>query len=154
MTGSEGGGPGYPRVGVGVVVLRHGSVLIVRRAKPPGIGEWSLPGGSQELGETLFEAAAREVREETGVTVAPTRVLAAVDNIVRSDTGEIAFHYAIVDIVADWRSGDPTPQDDVSEACWVPIEDAVRRIRFPAARAVIRAAANAQVPPTAVLARD
>ena len=154
MAANEDGDRRYPRVGVGVVVLRQGSVLIVRRGKPPGLGEWSLPGGSQELGETLFETAAREVREETGVTVAPTRVLAAVDNIVRSDTGDIAFHYAIIDIAADWRSGDPIPRDDVSEACWAPIDDAVRKIRFPAARAVIRAAANAQAPPVAVRSGD
>ena len=145
MIDRENGGWVRPRVGVGVVVLRRGAVLIVRRGKPPGEGEWSLPGGSQELGETLFEAAAREVLEETGVTVAPTRVLAAVDNIVRDDAGAIEFHYAIIDVLADWRSGDPAPLDDVSEARWAPIEDAVRMIRFPAARAVIRAAANVVV---------
>lgn len=148
MTESEGTGWRRPRVGVGVVVVRDGSVLIVRRGKPPGVGEWSLPGGSQELGETLFEAAAREVQEETGVTVAPTRVLAAVDNIVRSDTGQIAFHYAIIDVLAIWLSGEPTPRDDVLEARWSPIEDAVRLIRFPPARAVIQAAAVALAPPS------
>ncbi len=139
-----------PRVGVGVVVMRRGAVLTVRRGKPPGEGEWSLPGGSQELGETLFEAAAREVREETGVTVAPVRVLAAVDNIVRNDAGGIDYHYAIIDILAEWQSGDPMPLDDALDARWAPVEEAVRMIRFPAARAVIRAAANALAPPPSV----
>lgn len=108
----------HPRVGVGCIVWKGDSVLLIRRGKPPGLGEWSLPGGSQELGETLFEAAAREVLEETGVVARPLAVLTAVDNIVRDAAGGIAFHYTIVDVVADWQAGEPLAATDVLDARW------------------------------------
>ena len=66
-------------MGVGIVVWRDGKVLLVRRANPPKAGQWALPGGAQELGETLFEAAMREVKEETGITVKPYRIITALE---------------------------------------------------------------------------
>lgn len=108
----------HPRVGVGCIVWKGDRILLVQRGKPPGEGEWSLPGGSQELGETLFEAAVREVQEETGVTAEAMSVLTAVDNIVHDAGGALLFHYTIVDVVAEWRAGDPVANDDARAVCW------------------------------------
>ncbi|WP_119677487.1 NUDIX hydrolase [Indioceanicola profundi] len=110
--------PDHPRVGVGVLVWKGDALLLIRRGKPPGMGEWSLPGGSQELGETLFETAAREVMEETCITARPVAVLTAVDNIVQDPDGRVRFHYTIVDVVAEWQAGEPVAATDVLEARW------------------------------------
>ena len=72
---------------VGVVVWKDGEVLLIRRAKPPRSGQWSIPGGAQELGETVRETAVREVREETGLDIAVTDLIEVVDFIERDDTG-------------------------------------------------------------------
>lgn len=108
----------HPRVGVGCIVWKGAQVLLVQRGKPPGEGEWSLPGGSQELGETLFEAAIREVREETGVEAEALSVLTAVDHIVHDAAGALLFHYTIIDVVAEWLAGDPVAADDARAARW------------------------------------
>ena len=110
--------PDHPRVGVGVIVRKGDAVLLVQRGKPPGQGEWSLPGGSQELGETLAETALREVLEETGVVARAAGVLTAVDNVERDAQGRVRFHYTIVDVLADWVSGEPVPGDDALAARW------------------------------------
>lgn len=130
--------PTHPRVGVGCIVFKDDRVLLIRRAKPPGMGEWSLPGGAQELGETLFEAAVREVREETGVTVTPRAIFTAVDNIVRDEDGAIAFHYTIIDVLADWVAGVPVPGTDASDARWADAGEAQRLVAWEPLRAVLR----------------
>ncbi len=117
-TPAQQGHPGHPRVGVGVVVWKGDALLLIRRAKPPGEGRWSLPGGRQELGETLFDTAFREVREEAGVVCRPTGVLTAVDNIERDADGRVAFHYTIVEVVAEWVEGEPVAGDDALAARW------------------------------------
>lgn len=138
----------HPRVGVGCIVWKGERVLLVRRGKPPGYGEWSLPGGSQELGETLFQAAAREVLEETGVTAAPASVLTAVDNIVPGPDGAILFHYTIVDVVADWVAGEPQAADDVLDARWATLAEADALVAWEPLRVVLRLAGQARgLPP-------
>ena len=132
--------PTHPRVGVGALVWKGDRVLLVRRGKPPGLGEWSVPGGAQELGETLFEAAVREVAEETGVTCRPLAVLTAVDNIVRGTDGTIAFHYTIVDVVAEWLAGEPVAASDVTDARWADAAAWRDLVAFPALRAVLEQA--------------
>lgn len=116
--------PQAPLVGVGAVVLRGDDVLLIRRAKPPRAGEWSLPGGLQKLGETVFEAAAREVQEETGVTAEPLAILDVVDLIEyegdRAD-GRVRWHYTLIDVVAAWRAGEPRAAADAAEAIWAPV---------------------------------
>jgi ADP-ribose pyrophosphatase YjhB (NUDIX family) len=97
--------PKRPVVGVGVVVCRDDTVLLVRRANAPGKGNWSLPGGAQELGETVFEAARREVLEETSVTVDVLGLVDVVDSIRPDSAGRIQYHYTLIDVVAEWRSG-------------------------------------------------
>jgi 8-oxo-dGTP diphosphatase len=109
-------------VGVGVVVLKGDSVLLVRRGKPPNVGTWSLPGGAQELGETAEEAGRRELFEETGVTVGELHFAAHVNNIRRDASGRVQFHYTILDFAGRWESGEPLAASDVSEAIWAPLD--------------------------------
>ena len=111
--------PDRPWVGVGVVVWQDDEILLVRRARPPRMGEWSIPGGGQDLGETVFEAAIREVREETGVTVRPTNLVTVVDSILRDDEGAPQFHYTLIEISAEWVAGEAIAASDVSDVCWV-----------------------------------
>lgn len=113
--------PSRPFVGVGVVVLKDDTVLLIRRGKPPRAGEWSLPGGSQHVGETVRETAAREVREETGVTIRDPRFVEVIDAIIPDDEGRTRYHYTLIDFAADWADGEPVPDDDASHAEWIPL---------------------------------
>ncbi len=114
--------PPRPIVGIGIVVLKDHSVLLVRRGKPPSFGAWSLPGGAQELGETAQAAARRELAEETGVIVGPLHLAAQVDNIRRDQGGRVQFHYTIIDFAARWESGEPLAATDVSDVTWAPLD--------------------------------
>ena len=115
--------PNRPLVGVGVVAIKDGRVLLIRRAKPPRAGRWSLPGGRQRLGETVRETARRELREETGVEAEVTALLDVVDSITRDDEGAIAYHYTLVDFLAEWRGGAPRAGGDATEALWADPEN-------------------------------
>lgn len=110
--------PDRPRVAVGVVVVHEGRVLLVERAKPPALGEWAVPGGSVELGETLGRAAEREVLEETGVSVRAGRVVHAFDGITRDAAGRVRFHYVVVDIQAHYLGGEVCAAGDAGAAGW------------------------------------
>lgn len=118
--------PERPVIGVGTVVLRDQSVLLVRRANPPRRGQWSLPGGAQELGETLIEAARREVREETGIELAAISLLTVLDLIEPDAEGRIRHHYSLVDFVAEADPGEPVAAHDASDARFVALEDVGR----------------------------
>ena len=113
--------PRHPIVGIGIVVLKGDHVLLVRRGRPPSIGQWSLPGGRQELGESAEHAARRELLEETGIVVGPIQLAANVDSIHRDREGRVRFHYSIIDFAASWVEGDPIPGTDVSAAAWAPL---------------------------------
>jgi ADP-ribose pyrophosphatase YjhB (NUDIX family) len=110
--------PARPWVGIGLIAFRGADVLLVRRGRPPRLGEWSIPGGAQRLGETAEEAARRELREETGIEVGPLRLACVVDAISRDASGTPRFHYTIVDYCGLWLSGEPRPGGDVSAAAW------------------------------------
>lgn len=130
----------HPRVGVGCLVWKGDDILLIRRGKPPGMGEWSLPGGSQELGETLFQAAEREVREETGIQARARSVLTAVDGITRDTDGTLLFHYTIVDVEADWVAGEPVPGDDALDARWATQTEAEALVAWTPLKQVLRMA--------------
>lgn len=135
--------PDRPFVGVGAIVFRAGEVLLVRRGRPPREGEWSIPGGIQQLGETVFEAARREVREEAGLEIELIDVVAVVDSIARDEDARVKYHYTLVDLHAEWRSGDAVAGDDAAEVAWVSLDrlaefelwaETVRVIRLAAER--------------------
>lgn len=113
--------PDRPWVGIGCVVLRpgDGAVLLVRRGKPPRLGQWSLPGGAQHLGETAEAAARREVREETGVELGPLHLCAVVDAITPgAEPDRPRYHYTIVDYCAEWAAGEARAMDDAAAVAW------------------------------------
>lgn len=111
--------PQQPVIAVGAVVIHEGKVLLVRRAKPPAQDQWSIPGGSVELGEPMEAAVERETLEETGITVKAGKPVFAFDVVKRDDSGRIRFHYVIVDFDAQYISGVLIAGDDALEARWV-----------------------------------
>jgi ADP-ribose pyrophosphatase YjhB (NUDIX family) len=110
--------PDRPWIGIGVVAFRGEDVLLVRRSKPPRQGEWSIPGGAQNLGETAEQAARRELREEASIEVGELRLAVVVDALNHDEAGRTRFHYTIIDFAGRWVSGEPTAGDDVTEARW------------------------------------
>lgn len=106
-------------------LIRDGEqILLVKRGRPPFQGYWSLPGGGIELGERAEQALQREVREETGLEVAPTRLLGYLDGIEQDEVGRIRYHYVMLYFEAEVRGGNLQPADDAEEARWVPIDQA------------------------------
>ena len=103
---------------MGAVVFRKNRVLLVKRGKPPARGTWAIPGGSVHLGETLAQAAEREVREETGVVIRAGAPVYTFDVVERDERGAVRFHYVIVDLAAEYVSGEPRPADDALDARW------------------------------------
>jgi ADP-ribose pyrophosphatase YjhB (NUDIX family) len=110
--------PERPVVGVLAVLWKDGRVLLVQRANPPEQGNWGFPGGRQRLGETLAEAALRELWEETGVTGDASGAFAALDVIERDDAGAVRFHYTLVAVSIEWRAGAPVAADDALAVAW------------------------------------
>lgn len=108
-----------PIPAVGVVCLRGDRVLLVRRGRPPRLGEWSLPGGRIEPGERVVDAALRELREETGVEAQITGLIDVVDGLFP----EAGRHYVLIDYAARWLSGEPTAGDDAVEARFVALDE-------------------------------
>lgn len=111
--------PDRPIVGVGAVILDGGRALVVRRATEPLKGEWSIPGGVLELGETLRHGAAREALEETGLTVEVGEVLEVFDRIIPDAEGRTRYHYVLVDFLCRKLSGEACAGSDVSEVRWI-----------------------------------
>lgn len=111
--------PLAPLVGLGAVVWRDGKVLMVQRGKAPRAGGWSLPGGAQQLGETIAEGVRRELREETGVEVDLLGLVEVVDSVQRDPDGRIRYHYTIIDFAARWVSGEAVAGDDAAAVAWI-----------------------------------
>lgn len=97
--------PEAPIVGVSAVIVHAGRVLLVERAHEPLKGEWSVPGGALELGETLEQGMLREVLEETGLRVKPIRIADVIDRIARDEQGRVQYHYVLVDFLCHLSEG-------------------------------------------------
>ena len=111
--------PERPFLAVSAAIMRAGQVLLVRRARPPAAGLFSLPGGVVELGETLEEALVREVREETGLTIEPVGIAGFRETIVRDGDARIERHFVILPFAARWRAGEVELNEELSEARWL-----------------------------------
>jgi 8-oxo-dGTP diphosphatase len=114
--------PKRPIVGVGGVVIHRNRVLLVRRGNEPLKGEWSIPGGTVELGEELAVAVRRELREETGLDIVPVHMLDVFDRITREGR-RVKYHFVIADYACRLKGGRLQPASDVLDARWVRRED-------------------------------
>lgn len=103
---------------MGAVVFKNEKILLIKRKNPPSQGLWAIPGGVIELGETIQEAAEREILEETGVVIRAESPVFTFDAIVRDSDGRVRYHYIIVDVLAEYLSGGLIPGDDAADAGW------------------------------------
>ena len=136
------------KLGVGAVVFRGDEILIIKRAKPPFKGHWSIPGGGLEYGEAVVDAVIREVREETGVEIEITGLLDVFDGLPGHQDSDFTRHVVMIDYICEWRSGEPIAGDDAAEAEFVTIETALVRLSWDTTRqAIARAVTMRQSPP-------
>jgi len=110
--------PDQPLVGVGCIIIEHDRVLLVKRGHAPLTGEWSIPGGVLEVGETLREAAAREAMEETGLTIEVGELLGVYDRVLRDADERTRYHYVLIDFLCRRIAGEPRADGDADEARW------------------------------------
>jgi len=115
--------PDAPLVGVGAIIVEAGRVLLVKRGHPPLLGDWSIPGGMLELGESVRDAAVREAREETGLVVAPEELLGVYDRVLRDPDDRIRYHYVLVDFLCRRIDGDLIAAGDADEVRWFTPEE-------------------------------
>ncbi len=129
-----------PRIGVSACVWRDGKVLLVERGKDPWKGKWSLPGGGLEFGETVREAAQRELGEETGVAADLAKLVDIDDAIMRDAAGRPILHYSIVCFTGHWLKGEAEARDDVTKVKWAALEELDRLDMTPGTADYIRLA--------------
>jgi 8-oxo-dGTP diphosphatase len=111
--------PTRPHLAVSAAIIRDGKVLIVRRARPPAQGLFTLPGGGVEIGETLHAAIIREVREETALTIEPLSLAGYREAIGRDREGKIERHFVILPFAARWLAGEVSLNEELAEARWL-----------------------------------
>src|SRR5512133_2511682 len=115
--------PDRPLVGVGAVIVHDGRVVIVQRGTEPLKGQWSVPGGGLEVGETLRQCAVREAREETGLEIEVGEVLEVFDAIYRQPDGRIQYQYVLIDFACRLLGGELRAGADAVQARWVTVEE-------------------------------
>ena len=111
--------PQRPYLAVSAAILRDGKILIVRRARKPALGVYTLPGGVVEAGETLEEAVRREVREETALDIEPVTLAGHREVIIRDAQARTERHFVILCFASRWLSGEPQLNDELDEARWI-----------------------------------
>jgi ADP-ribose pyrophosphatase YjhB (NUDIX family) len=115
--------PDVPLVGVGAIIIEGERVVLVKRGHPPLAGEWSIPGGMLELGETVSQAAVREALEETSLEVEVVCLLGVYDRVLRDADDRTRYHYVLIDFLCRKVSGDCRAADDATEARWFTREE-------------------------------
>ena len=126
-----------PILSVGAVIFRGMDVLLIKRAKPPYQGHWSIPGGKVEHGESLMAALKREILEETGVMIRPIGLIDIFEALPRSPKDR---HFIMVDYVAEWTSGEVEAGDDAVEAGFFPYDEALSRLAWDQTRTALQQA--------------
>jgi ADP-ribose pyrophosphatase YjhB (NUDIX family) len=111
--------PQRPFLAVSAAIFRNGKVLVVRRARKPALNLYTLPGGAVEAGETLVEAAIREVREETSLSIEPVALAGHREVIARDDEGKVERHFVILCFASRWLAGEPVLSDELDDSRWV-----------------------------------
>ena len=111
--------PQRPILAVSAAIFRDGKVLVVRRARKPALGIYTLPGGGVEIGETLLHAVTREVREETRLEIEPVALAGHREAIARDAQGRVERHFVILCFAARWRSGEPVLNEELDDARWL-----------------------------------
>jgi ADP-ribose pyrophosphatase YjhB (NUDIX family) len=132
--------PDHPIVGVGGIIFQGDQVLLIKRGKEPGLGQWSIPGGVVLTGETLKEAVVREVFEETHLEVEVLSLAKVLERIFRDPNGRVAYHYVLVDFLCRLVKGALQPDSDAQQACFVPLKDLASYKVVPITLEVIRRA--------------
>jgi ADP-ribose pyrophosphatase YjhB (NUDIX family) len=115
--------PARPVLGAIAVVRRGDRLLLAQRSKGGYAGRWGFPGGHVETGETVIDAAMRELVEETGVTAEPHGVLTVLDEIGRDDAGAVQWHYVLIAVLADWRAGEGVAASDAADLRWATLAE-------------------------------
>ena len=117
--------PDRPLLGVGAVIVKNDQILVVRRANPPLQGQWSIPGGLVDTGETTKEAVIREIREETSLNIEPVELVEVFERILRDADSRVQYHFVVIDYLCHLVSGDPQAGTDVSEIRWARFEELI-----------------------------
>lgn len=134
--------PARPILAVSAAVFRDNKALLVRRARPPALGLYTLPGGVVEAGETLSEAVAREVLEETGLVIAPVALAGHREVISRTADGRAERHFVILCFASRWVSGDVTLNEELDDARWLAPDDVAGLKTTEGLAAILSAAAE------------
>ncbi|HXJ16992.1 MAG TPA: NUDIX hydrolase [Candidatus Polarisedimenticolia bacterium] len=129
--------PGHPIVGVGGVVISGARALLIRRGSPPLVGQWSIPGGILEVGETLLEGVRRELGEETGMEVRVLDLIEVFERIELDPGGKPRYHYVILDYLCEAIRGEPRAGSDVTAVAWAASTELERYALTPTATRVI-----------------
>ncbi len=137
--------PARPVVGIGIVIWRDDKVLLIKRGHEPAMGKWRLPGGGQDAGETIFETAVREAREETGLDITPLGIVTALDSIYRDTKGQVEYHYTMVEVLAESAEGDAKAGDDAIDVRWVTIDQVEQLCDWPEVARIVRLSALQRV---------
>ena len=146
MTAQEREYPGRPMIGVGGVVVQDGRALLVRRGSEPLRGQWSIPGGLLEVGETLENGVRRELLEETGLQVRVLELIGVYERIIPAEHSRPGprFHFVILDYLCRAEGGTPAPGSDAAELAFVSEEELPRYILSDEVARVVRKALNSK----------